>query len=138
MYDALREKCIAQVKRLFRVDNEAIEVKYDLITEEELNATRSENSRGSMFGGGEGGNDVEGEIEVGNEEAAAVDEQDLFGALSDSDEETNERNNDVDIESEGDSTSMFESTGGAEGSRGMGESFSRFQIQCTRPLLSAA
>lgn len=60
------------------MDNEAVDVKYELVTEEELTASRTENSRGP------------GDSNVGvEEESNAVDEKDIFGAAlsDDSDEE---------------------------------------------------
>jgi transcription initiation factor TFIID subunit 7 len=56
-----------EVKRLFRTDNEAVDVKWQLLTEEELNAGKG--------GSGDGRNDTN------------LGEQDLFGALSDIEED---------------------------------------------------
>ncbi len=76
-----------EVKRLFRADNEAVDVKWQLLTEEELNAGKGVSAEGKM------------DTNVG--------EQDLFGALSDSDEETDGHNTSgykMEPASEGDST----------------------------------
>eukprot|EP00095_Tigriopus_kingsejongensis_P003004 snap_masked-scaffold170_size291898-processed-gene-0.4 protein:Tk03004 transcript:snap_masked-scaffold170_size291898-processed-gene-0.4-mRNA-1 annotation:"hypothetical protein KGM_08713" len=76
-----------EVKRLLRVDNDATKTTYDLISEEELNASGA----GDTLGGGE--------------ESNLLDHQDLFGALSDSDDmdDDDDSRRDVDIDSEADS-----------------------------------
>ena len=108
-----------EVKRLLRNDNDAIDVKYSLVTEEELNAARTgdtnENTREATSVSGD---PASGEAAMGAPTAgpsagpsgaatsAAIDEQDLFGALSDdSDEEqaSSSRQNTSNIEMEEDS-----------------------------------
>lgn len=91
-----------EVKRLFREDNEAVDVKWQLLTEEELSA-------------GKGGTGGEGRADTN------LGEQDLFGALSDiEDDGPDHDRSDSKIEapSEGDST-MY---GDLDTSRGSGQS----------------
>ncbi len=76
-----------EVKRLFREDNEAIEVKWQLLTEEELTAGKG--------GSGEGRSDTN------------LGEQDLFGALSDIEDDGPDHDRSdskIEVPSEGDST----------------------------------
>lgn len=80
-----------EVKRLLRHDNEAVDVKWDLVTEEELNASKT------------GGIDKTGG-------ASVTETKDLFGELSDSDDDDRPNAN-IDIDSEGDSN-MFGFEGG--------------------------
>ena len=77
-----------EVKRLFRNDNEAVNVKWELMTEDEYNA-----SKGAKVGSAE-----KGDTNLG--------EQDLFGDLSDDDDGPDHDRSDSKIEppSEGDST----------------------------------
>lgn len=84
-----------EVKRLLRVDNEAVKTTWDLITEEELNASGAGENTGGPSG-------------LMGEESSLVGHQDLFGALSDSDDmdDDDETRRDVDIDSEADSN-MF-------------------------------
>ena len=83
------------------------------MTEEELNAARGNENR-------PGG--------PGEESNTAIDEQDLFGALSDSDEDINDRK-EIDIDSEGEtSNAMFESEsqpGGSSSSQAKVTEFSK-------------
>jgi len=80
-----------EVKRLFRTDNEAVDVKWQLLTEEELSATKG-------GPGGEGRSDTN------------LGEQDLFGALSDIEEDDadgpdhDRSDSKIEPPSEGDST----------------------------------
>ena len=78
-----------EVKRLFRTDNEAVDVKWQLLTEEELSA-----------GKGAGGIDGRSDTNLG--------EQDLFGALSDIEEDDgpdhDRSSSKIEAPSEGDST----------------------------------
>ncbi len=109
-----------EVKRLLRVDNEAIDVKWDLVTEEELNAGTGKgvgavgagaapgggaSANAATAAGGGTGDGVVGADSVQN--LQNVDETDLFGGnVTDSDEEEEERDSsrvDIDIDSEGDS-----------------------------------
>jgi TATA-binding protein-associated factor Taf7 len=87
-----------EVKRLLRVDIEAVDVKYELIAEEDV---------------GPSGMNRSGVLSADNS-TTAVDQSDLFGALSD-DSDDDVRRPDVDIDSEGDST-MFDVMNPAEGS----------------------
>jgi len=77
-----------EVKRLFRTDNEAVDVKWQLLTEEELSATKG-------AAGGDGRSETN------------LDAQDLFGALSDDedDEAVHDRSDSkIEAPSDGDST----------------------------------
>merc|ERR1712018_30837 len=81
-----------EVKRLFRTDSEAADVKWELLTEEELSAGKG--GRGGTVGLGSGG------------EAANLGEQDLFGALSDIEDDDGK----IEPGSEGDSTMYGDSS----------------------------
>ena len=124
-----------EVKRLLRLDNEAVEIKWDLVTEEELAANKAGGASTSAAAGGGGsakggGASVPGAA-AGDEESnqIAMAEQELFGDLSDDtdDDATNVtggaggdgppsggvsesgkpgKGKNVDVDSEGDST-MF-------------------------------
>ena len=84
-----------EVKRLLRVDNEAVSVKWELVTEEELSA------------GGGGKSAAGSDAAAGATEAgpSQVETDDLFGNLSDLDDEEGKDSSrvDIDIDSEGDS-----------------------------------
>lgn len=97
-----------EVKRLFRVDNEAVDVKWELLTEEELNAGKDASKAGGATGDttSQAGGPDDTSIS-----AAGVAEHDLFGALTDSEDENgaNEsggplNKSNVEMYSEGDST----------------------------------
>ena len=86
-----------EVKRLLRVDNEAVSVKWELVTEEELSA-----------GGGKlaaGSDPTAGATEADGAGPSQVETDDLFGNLSDLDDEEGKDSSrvDIDIDSEGDS-----------------------------------
>lgn len=86
-----------EVKRLFRTDYEAVDVKWQLLTEEELTAGK----------GGSGANPGAPDASIG--------EQDLFGALSDIEEDDGPDTDKLEAPSEGDSTMYGEldRTGGS-------------------------
>ena len=107
-----------EVKRLLRLDTEAVEIKYDLITEEELAATKAGSGGAPTAAAGSRGEE--------SNPAITMDEKHLFGGeLSDSDEDTGagadganaaggrQRGKDVDIDSEGDSTMFGDALAGA-------------------------
>ena len=86
-----------EVKRLLRVDNEAVSVKWELVIEEELSA-----------GGGKlaaGSDPTAGATEADGAGPSQVETDDLFGNLSDLDDEEGKDSSrvDIDIDSEGDS-----------------------------------
>jgi len=79
-----------EVKRLFRTDNEAVDVKWELLTEEELSA-----NKGKSGPGGDGRSETN------------LEQQDLFGDVSDDDDEddAHDRSNpNLEVPSESDST----------------------------------
>ena len=86
-----------EVKRLLRVDNEAVSVKWELVTEEELSAGGGKLSAGS--------DPNAGAADAGGAGPSQVETDDLFGNLSDLDDEEGKDSSrvDIDIDSEGDS-----------------------------------
>ncbi|XP_040565724.1 uncharacterized protein Taf7 [Lepeophtheirus salmonis] len=90
-----------EVKRLFRVDNDAASVKWELVTEEELNMGKAKK-------------DMKEEAPLTTDESkVTVEAHDIFGALSDSDDDR--PNADVDIDSEGDDSNTFFQTDSTKG-----------------------
>ena len=69
---------------MFRVDNEAESVKWELLTEEQLNAERPIKNRKNLPPGAQS-------VRMAAGDDYTYDEQDLFGALSDSDEDAETR-----------------------------------------------
>ena len=99
-----------EVKRLLRVDNDAVSVKWELVSEEELNA-----GAGKAVAPGADPSAV-------TEDAgpSQVETDDLFGNLSDLDDEEGKDSSrvDIDIDSEGDSN-MYAAANTSEGGLGM-------------------
>jgi transcription initiation factor TFIID subunit 7 len=89
-----------EVKRLLRVDNDALDVKWELVTEDAIN---------TKAGGGSSGVGGAGGTESGQNPQNL---DDLFGNLSDSDEDDERESSraEIDIDSEGDSN-LFNATG---------------------------
>ena len=86
-----------EVKRLLRVDNEAVSVKWELVTEEELSA-----GGGKLAAGSDPSAGTPDAVGAG---PSQVETDDLFGNLSDLDDEEGKDSSrvDIDIDSEGDS-----------------------------------
>ncbi len=96
----LRKKCVEapeiekEVKRLLRLDNEAVEIKYELVTEEELaNKNSSAGGGTTVAGGANAAPGTSGTAASGgggggeDSEQVTMDHHDLFGALSDDSED---------------------------------------------------
>eukprot|EP00096_Caligus_rogercresseyi_P012968 TRINITY_DN5637_c0_g1_i1.p1 TRINITY_DN5637_c0_g1~~TRINITY_DN5637_c0_g1_i1.p1 ORF type:complete len:414 (-),score=183.04 TRINITY_DN5637_c0_g1_i1:269-1510(-) len=117
-----------EVKRLFRVDNDAVSVKWELVTEEELSSGKGKkDSKAAASSSATAGASTSSTVALDEEEesskAPALEAHDIFGALSDSDDER--PNADIDIDSEGDSFDQSDSKAAASGSAGGPTEFSK-------------
>ncbi len=109
----LMKTFVKEVKHLLRVDNEAVEVKHELVNEEELEQKRppvGERSGWAVPGA------------ASNESNAAADEHELFGVLKGNDDEGGgsgagpQQTKDIDIDIDVDGDSNMYGTGGASSS----------------------